>query len=70
MLVLLQIIPPDEDNSVENSMADCFGHMTRMDQSESIKTNTDHVTHKGKYKLTNQKPCNFAHELLLDEVIR
>ena len=44
-------------------MADCFGHMTRSDQSESIKTNIDHVTHKGKYKLTNQKPGNFAHEL-------
>ena len=42
-------------------MADCFGHMTRMDQSESIKTNTDYVTHKDKYKLTNQKPWNFAH---------
>ena len=64
MFFFLQKIPPDEDNSVENCMADCFGHMTRSDQSELIKTNNDHVTHKGKYKLTNQKPGNFAHELL------
>ena len=39
-------IPPDEDNSVENCHAICLGHMTFLDQSESIKTNIDHVTHK------------------------
>ena len=29
-----------------------------------VNQNIDHVTHKGKYKLSNQKPGNFAHELL------
>ena len=25
---------------LKTAMADCFGHMTRIDQSESVKTNT------------------------------
>ena len=29
-------MPPDEGNSVENCMANCFGHVTSPDQSESI----------------------------------
>ena len=31
---------------LKTAMAFCFGHMTTLDQSESIKTNNDHVTHK------------------------
>ena len=49
---------------LKTAMALSFDHMTRIDQSESFKTNSDHVTHKGRYKLTNQKPGNFAHVLL------
>ena len=49
---------------LKTAMAICFGHMTILDQSESFKTNSDHVTNKVNIKLTNQKPCNFAHVLL------
>ena len=31
---------------LKTAMAICFGHMTIIDQSESFKTNSDHVTHK------------------------
>ena len=31
---------------LKTAMAVCLGHMTFLDQSESIKTNSDHVTHK------------------------
>ena len=31
---------------LKTDMAICFGHMTRIHQSESFKTNSDHVTHK------------------------
>ena len=31
---------------LKTAMGHCFGHMTRIDQSESFKTNNDHVTHK------------------------
>ena len=44
--ILLKKIPPNEDNSVENCNGILFGHMTTLDQSESTKTNNDHVTHK------------------------
>ena len=30
----------------KTAMALCFGHMTRIDQSESFKTNSDHMTQK------------------------
>ena len=48
ILFTLQIIPSDEDNRVENCMANCCGHVTHSDQSELIKINNDHVTHLGK----------------------
>ena len=31
---------------LKTAMAFCLGHMTFLDQSESMKTNSDHVTHK------------------------
>ena len=31
---------------LKTAMAIYFGHMTTLDQSESIKTKNDHVTHK------------------------
>ena len=31
---------------LKTAMAICLGHMTFPDQSESIKTKNDHVTHK------------------------
>ena len=48
---------------LKTAMALCFGHKTRIDQSESFKTNCL-CDPQGKYKLTNQKPGNFAHVFL------
>ena len=60
ILVFKKIIPPDEDNLVENCNGISIGHVTLIDQSESSKIITSHVTHEGKHKLTNMKLCNLA----------
>ena len=49
---------------LKTAMAHCFGHMTILDQSESMKTNKSSCDPQGQHNLTNQKPCNFAHVLL------
>ena len=42
------IIPPAEDNEVENCMAKYSRYVTYLDQSWSLKINNGHVTHLGK----------------------
>ena len=54
---------------LKTAMAICLGHMTSFDQSESIKTKNDHVTHK-----ENKNWSIRSHAILhmcycLDEVI-
>ena len=40
-----------------------LGHVTNLDQSESSKIITSHMTQQGKQTLTNRKLCNFKQTL-------
>ena len=54
---------------LKTAVAICFGHMTRVDQSESFKTNSDHVTHIGNINWPMKSQAVLHMCSCLDEVI-
>ena len=48
LFFLKKIIPPDEDNEVENCMANELGHVSFFGPIRSFKINNCHVTRQGK----------------------
>ena len=69
LFFLKKIIPPDEDNEVENCMAKYLGHVTYFDKSWSFRINTGHVTHQGKQNWPIEGCAILCTHLSLYEII-